>query len=94
MVKLAFEFSSLSFKENNDDDSVLDVNTVSNNKTNDPTSTVTVEFDCENFYKFIRYEVNNQNVGKMLQLMKESIEHHVLEEKSQAVLLSYRKSNH
>jgi len=33
-----------------------------------------VKFDCDKFYNFIRYNMRNENVGKMLHLMKESID--------------------
>ena len=54
MVKLATEFYSLSMREDNDDSVLSNVETLSIIKLNDLTSTLKVEFDCDNFYKFIR----------------------------------------
>ena len=33
----------------------------------------TVNFDLQKFYQFIRFDMNNENVGKMLQVMYESM---------------------
>ena len=37
----------------------------------DESTQVTVNFDVKKFYQFIRFDMNNANVGKMLQLMYE-----------------------
>ena len=36
-------------------------------------SQLKVHFDVESFYRFIRYDINDENVGKMLQLMQDSM---------------------
>ena len=75
LADIATEFNSMSISPDTEqdedvDDKLLLGDTLYNSK--DDSNTM-IYFDVDNFYSFIDCDINNDNVGKMLQLMYESM---------------------
>ena len=57
----------------------------------DQTAEETVTFDLKKFYEFLRFDMNSDNVGKMLQLMYESMGSNFEEKEPGVAQTDYRK---
>ena len=75
LADLAMEFHCLSIKSNSDNGEKMKEDMMLKGIIYDEDQTVeeTVTFDLKIFYEFIRFDMNNENVGNMLQLMYDSM---------------------
>ena len=75
LADLAMQFNSLSVSSKTSsstkiNDDMLSIGYIYDEKEVDQQM---VNFDLQKFYQFIRFDINNENVGKMLQIMYESM---------------------
>ena len=54
----------------------------------------TTLFDVESFYRFIHYDIKDDNVGKMLQLMQDSMSATLEKKRFGAAPQTFKKVNH
>ena len=75
MAHIAMEFNNLSIKTNSDNGEKMKEDMMLKGiiYDEDQTAEETVTFDLKKFYEFIRFYMNNENVGNMLQLMYDSM---------------------
>ena len=96
LADLAMQFNSLSVSSKTSsstkmNDDMLSIGYIYDEKEVDQQM---VNFDLQKFYQFIRFDINNENVGKMLQIMYESMGKITKRKNHGEAAIVYRKLNH
>ena len=90
LSNLALDFNSGNETNNSDSCEQIDASTIVTNVMQKDNSSVE-EFHCENFFRFVSQDIRNNNVGKMLHYMSESISTSFETQKINGSISSLRK---